>query len=82
MPAAQQTSHTVTTTHIQTNMYHIHIYIVSMHLATTEINKILHTPSPHNNSSEKILHRLTLAQLRTNKSPLLQSYLQKVDAKY
>ena len=40
-----------------------------MHLATRGNNKILRTPPPHTSSSEEILPRLTLAQLRTNKSP-------------
>ena len=76
--------HTVTTTDIKTNMRHIHTSIVSRHLATRGNNKILRTPPPHTSSSEKILPRLTrrtLAQLRTNKSPFLKSYLHKVDAK-
>ena len=62
-------SHTVTTTDIKTNMRHI---------------QILRTPPPHTSSPEEILPRLTrrtLAQLRTNKSPFLKSYLHKVDAK-
>ena len=76
--------HTVTTTDIKTNMCHIHTSIVSRHLATRVNNKILHTPPPHTSSSEERLPRLThrtLAQLRTNKSPFLKSYLHKVDAK-
>ena len=76
--------HTVTTTDIKTNMRHIHTSIVSRHLATRGNNKILRTPPPHTSSSEEILPRLTrhtLAQLRTNKSPFLKSYLHKVDAK-
>ena len=76
--------HTVTTTDIQTNMRHIHTSIVSRHLATRCNNKILRTPPPHISSSEERLHRLTrrtLAQLRTNKSPFLKSYVHKVDAK-
>ena len=75
--------HTVTTTDIKTNMHHIHTSIVSMHLATRGNNKILRTPPPHTSISEEILPRLThrtLAQLRTNKSPFLKSYLHKVDA--
>ena len=55
-----------------------------MHLATRGNNKILRTPPPHINISVEILPRLThrtLAQLRTNKSPFLKSYLHKVDAK-
>ena len=65
-------------------MRHIHKYIVSMHLATRGNKKILRTPPPHIRSSEEILPRLTrhtLAQLRTNKSPFLKSYLHKVHAK-
>ena len=65
-------------------MRHIHTSIVLRHLATRGNNKILHTPPPHSSSSEEILPRLTrrtLAQLRTNKSPFLKSYLHKVDAK-
>ena len=38
-------------------------------------------PPPHTSSSKERLPRLTLAQLRTNKSPSLKSYLHKVDAK-
>ena len=65
-------------------MRHIHTYIVSWHLATRGNNKILCIPPPHITSSEEILPRLTrriLAQLRTNKLPVLKSYLHKVDAK-
>ena len=65
-------------------MRHIHTSIVSRHLATRGNNKILRTPPPHTSSSEEILPcltRRTLAQLRTNKSPFLKSYLHKVDAK-
>ena len=65
-------------------MRHIHTSIVSRHLATRGNNKILRTPPPHTSSSEEVLPRLTrrtLAQLRTNKSPFLKSYLHKVDAK-
>ena len=51
-----------------------------MHLATRRNNKILRTHLPHT-SSEEGLPRRTLAQLRTNKSPFLKSYLHKVDAK-
>ena len=65
-------------------MRHIHTSIVSRHLATRGNNKILRTPPPHTSSSEERLPCLTrriLAQLRTNKSPFLKSYLHKVDAK-
>ena len=76
--------HTVTATDIKTNVHHLHTSIFSIHLATTDINKILRTPPPHISSSEEILPRTprgTLAQLRTNKFPFLKSYLHKVDAK-
>ena len=75
--------HTVTTTDIKTNMLHIHTSVVSRHLSTRGNNNILHTLPPHFSSSEEILPRLTrrtLAQLRTNKSSFLKSYLHKVDA--
>ena len=49
-----------------------------MHLATRGNNKIRRTPPTHISSSEEIL---PLAQLRTNTSPFLKSYLHKVDAK-
>ena len=65
-------------------MRNIHTSIVSRHITTRANNKILRTPPPHIISSEKILSRLTrrtLALLRTNKSPFINSYLHKVDAK-
>ena len=64
-------------------MRHIHTFIVSRHPATRGNNIILRTPQPRIISSEEILPRLTrrtLAQVRTNKSPFLKSYLHKVDA--
>ena len=65
-------------------MRHIHISILSRHLATRGNNKILGTPPQPISSSEEILPcitRGTLTQLRTNKSALLKSYLHKVVAK-
>ena len=65
-------------------MPHIHTSIVSRHLATSGNSTILRTPPPHIISSEEIiphLTRRTLAQLRTNKSPFLKSFLHRVDAK-
>ena len=53
-------------------------------MATRGNNKILCTPPPHISSSEEILPRLTrrtFAQLLTNKSPFLKSYLHRVDTK-
>ena len=89
MPATQQEfpqthTHTVTTTNIKTNMCHIHRSIVSSHLATRSNKKILRRASPHISTSAEILPLLThhtLAQLRTNKSPFLNSYKHKLDAK-
>ena len=66
--------HTINTTDIKTNMRHIHTSIVSRHLATRGNNKILRTAPPHISSSVEILPRLTchtLAQLKTNITPLL-----------
>ena len=74
---------TVTTSDIKTNMCYIQTSIISRHLATRGNNKILHTPPPHTSSTEERLPRLTrrtLAQLRTNNSPFLKSYLHKVNA--
>ena len=65
-------------------MRHVHTSIVSTYLVTRGNKKILRTLPPHISSAEEILRRLTrrtLAQLRTNKSPFLKSYLHKVDAK-
>ena len=56
-------------------------YIGRLYPATRGNNKILRTPSPHIISSEELLPgipcrtRRTHAQLRTNKSPFLKSYL-------
>ena len=77
-------SHIVTTTDINTNIWHMHTSIIPRHLATRGKNTILRTPPPHVSSSEEILSsltRCTLAQLRTNNYPFLKSYQHKVDAK-
>ena len=60
-------------------MRHVHASIVFRHLAN---NKILRIPLPHISSSEETLPRLTrgtITKLRTNKLPILKSYLHKVD---
>ena len=86
MAATQQTfpqTPTVTTTDIKTNMCHIHTSIVSASSHKRQ-SKILCPPPPHISSSKEILPRLThrpLAQLRTNKSPIFKSYLDKGYAK-
>ena len=74
---------TVTTADIKANMRDIHTTIVSQHLAARDNNKILRTHPPQVSSTEENLPRhtcRTLAQLRTNKSPFLPSYLHKIDA--
>ena len=74
---------TVTTADIKANMRDIHTSIVSQHLAARDNKKILHTHPPQVSSTEENLPwhtRHTLAQLRTNKSPFLLSYLHKIDA--
>ena len=74
---------TVTTADIKANMRDIHTIIVSQHLAARDNNKILRTHPPQVSSTEENLPRhtrRTLAQLRTNKSPFLISYLHKIDA--
>ena len=65
-------------------MRHIHHSIVSKHLATRGNYKIQHTTPPHISSSEEIIPRFirrARAQLRTNISLFLISYLYKVNAK-
>ena len=74
---------TVTTADIKANMCDIRTSIVSQHLAARDKNKILRTHPPQVSSTEENLPRHTrraLAQLRTNKSPFLLSYLHKIDA--
>ena len=74
---------TVTTADIKANMCDIHTSIVSQHLAARDNNKILRTHPPQVSSTKENLPRhtrRTLAQLRTNKSPFLLSYLHKIDA--
>ena len=64
-------------------MRDIHTSIVSQHLAARDNNKILCTHPPQVSSTEVNLPQhtcRTLAQLRTNTSPFLLSYLHKIDA--
>ena len=73
---------TVTTADIKANMHDIHTRILSQHLAARDNNKILRTHPPQVSSTEENLPRhtrRTLAQLRTNKSPFLLSYLHKIN---
>ena len=74
---------TVTTADIKANMRDIHTSIVSQHFAARDNNTILRSHPPQVSSTEENLPRHTrhtLAQLRTNKSPFLLSYLHKIDA--
>ena len=73
----QTTSHDT----IKLNLKQIHTHIVHQHTLNQPHNKILETPAPDIHKSELTLShymRRTLAQLRTNKSPLLYSYLHKI----
>ena len=72
----------VTEDEIKENLNIIHAHHVAEHLNSQPINKVLNQPAPLIHKSEADLDhstRRTLAQLRTNKSPLLLSYLHKID---
>ena len=71
------------TTHeiIKQNMKDIHTHIVTQNTASLSHNKVLNDIAPYIHPSEQTLThslRRTLAQLRTDKSPLLLSYLHKI----
>ena len=75
--APATTSHTT----VKHNLTQIHSHIVHQHKQNDPINKILNTLTPDiHNSEQTLTHymRRTLAQLRTNKSPILHSYLHKI----
>ena len=60
----------------------IHTTIVQDHLNNRPINKLLNRPPPDIDKKEETLSHSTrrkLSQLRTNKSPLLMTYLHKID---
>ena len=82
--ATQQTFHRSPHSHYnryKTNMRHIHTSNFFMHITSRGNNKLLRTPPPHISRSEEILPGLTrriIAQLRTNKSASLKSYLHKL----
>ena len=60
----------------------IHTTIVQDHLSNRPINKLLNRPPPDIDKKEETLPHSTrrkLSQLRTNKSPLLMTYLHKID---
>ena len=72
---------TVTQEQITANLTQIHSSIVQTHLLQCNHNKIIQQFAPKISPSELSLPRetrRTLAQLRTNKSPILISYLHKV----
>ena len=63
---------------IQSNLKLIHSHIVSNYLSQRPPNKVLQDQTPSVSPAELLLSRetrRTLAQLRTNKSPLVVSYL-------
>ena len=63
---------------IQSNLKLIHSHLVSNHLSQRPPNKVLQDQTPSVSPAELLLSRetrRTLAQLRTNKSQLLVSYL-------
>ena len=71
---------TVTQQQISANSTQIHTSIVQTHLMQRNHNKLIHQHAPKISPSELSLPRetrRTLAQLRTNKSPILISYLHK-----
>src|SRR6476619_1570359 len=71
-----------TETTVQRNINEIHHSIVKNHIQALKPNKIINQPAPPVNKDEQILLRKTrhtLAQLRTNKSHFLKSYLHKID---
>src|SRR6476469_1331455 len=71
-----------TETTVQRNIKEIHHSIVENHIQSLKPNKIINQPAPSINKDEQTLLRKTLrtlAQLRTNKSPFLKSYLLKID---
>ena len=67
---------------IKQNIKTIHTQIVHSHLSQRHPNKVINTQAPDISEKEQTLPRhtrRTLAQLRTNKSPFLISYKNKID---
>ena len=67
---------------IKRKMKTIHTTIVQDHLNNRPINKLLNRPPPDIDKREETLPHSTrrkLSQLRTNKSPLLMTYIHKID---
>ena len=72
----------IDTQQISANSTQIHTSIVQTHLLQCNHNKLIHQHVPKISPSELSRpreRRRTLAQLRTNKSPILTSYLHKLD---
>ena len=75
-------THAIDENTIKRNMKTIHTTIVQDHLSNRPINKLLNRPPPDIDKKEETLPHSTrrkLSQLRTNKSPLLMTYLHKID---
>ena len=75
-------THAIDENTIKRNMKTIHTTIVQDHLSNRPINKLLNRPPPDIDKKEETLPHSTrrkLSQLRTNKSPLLKTYLHKID---
>ena len=75
-------THTIDENTIKRNMKTIHTTIVQDHLSNRPINKLLNRPPPDIDKKKETLPHSTrrkLSQLRTNKSPLLMTYLHKID---
>ena len=75
-------THAIDENTIKRNMKTIHTTIVQDHLNNRPINKLLNRPPPDIDKTEETLPHSTrrkLSQLRTNKSPLLMTYLHKID---
>src|SRR6476619_2866787 len=71
-----------TETTVQPNIKEIHHSIVENHIQSLKPNKIINQPAPPINKGKRTFlrkTRRTLAQLRTNKSPFLKSYLHKIN---
>ena len=74
----------ITADSISQNLKEIHTMTVKECLLTYKPNPIIALPAPDINQSEQTLPRKTrriLAQLRTNKSPILKTYLHSIDPK-
>ena len=71
---------TTTRETMRANTAQIHTQIVANYMQTIPHNKILNRTLPISNNEQALTHYTTrlLAQLRTNKSPILHEYLHKI----